>query len=300
MSLLVAPLEALTDGLLTDPERRVLLSLFSFRGKSTENVWPSSKEIAERANIKDVTWISKLTKSLCEKGWLEKKRRGFSGRNTFVLKFPERLNSDDSFLGSQSNLESESKLYQESNSFLGSQSKSILDQKPKYKEQTIEQTIEQTNIKKTKVKKVSDELDFSVWPEHRKKLRDNWQKIPKRKAAGINQTVVDDFGEKFRQAEQNGYRTDQCLTVCITEGWRGFNWKWLQNLINREQSDGKNQQPSYQRGNQTIGLHPDDTSWADELFGKPQSASSGPNQQGVQVIEGNFSRVAGGDQRPRN
>ncbi len=68
MSLLVAPLEALTDKMLSDPERRVLLSLFSFRGKNTENVWPSSKEIAERANINDITWISKLTKSLCEKG----------------------------------------------------------------------------------------------------------------------------------------------------------------------------------------------------------------------------------------
>jgi hypothetical protein len=296
--ILIAPLEALTDSALSDPERRVLLALFSWRGKTTETVWPSLSEIGERANISDPTRISKITSSLAAKGWLTKKKKGFTGCNEYTLNFPERLENDFTNLDSDTKLDAKAKMDSDTNSNLDSDTNSNLDSDTKYKEQTIKQTIEQTNIKKTKTKKTSDELDFSVWPEHSKKLRDNWQKIPKRKAAGINQTVVDDFGEKFRQAEQNGYRTDQCLTVCITEGWRGFNWKWLQNLINREQDNGKNQQPSYHRGNQAVGLHPDDTSWADELFGKVSHASSGLDQQGVQVIEGNFSRVASSNQRP--
>lgn len=62
-------------------------------------------------------------------------------------------------------------------------------------------------------------------------------------------------------------------------------------------TNGSHQQP-YQQRSQQCGLAHDDTSWADELFGTGQSASSGVDQQGVQVIEGDFSRLGGGDQRP--
>lgn len=183
--LLVVPLEALTDSALTDPERRVLFSLFSFRGRDTGLVWPSVEAIAERANIRDKTWISKLTKSLCEKGWLEKKRRGFSGRNSYQICFPDRLADDEtegdlasagvveseekqgsadaSLLGCQSKLDSgpksavntepdtflgsQSKLDSEPNTFLGSQSNSYLGSQSKNKEQTTEQTSEQVTKK---------------------------------------------------------------------------------------------------------------------------------------------------------
>ncbi len=62
-------------------------------------------------------------------------------------------------------------------------------------------------------------------------------------------------------------------------------------------TNGSHQQP-YQQRSQQCGLAHDDTSWADELFGTGQSASSGFDQQSVQVIEGDFSRLGGGDQRP--
>ena len=68
--ILVAPLEALTDPELTDQERRVLLALFSYRGRLTENVWPTREQIGERANIKDLAAVGKRTSALAKKGWL--------------------------------------------------------------------------------------------------------------------------------------------------------------------------------------------------------------------------------------
>jgi hypothetical protein len=91
--LLVAPLEALTDDRLTDQERRVLLTLFSFRGKVSDTVWPGRELIGQRANIKDLGRVGKCTTSLCEKGWLVKWKTGWSGHNTYRLTFPDVLNS---------------------------------------------------------------------------------------------------------------------------------------------------------------------------------------------------------------
>lgn len=85
MNLLVAPLEALTDSLLSDPERRVLLALFSYRGKVTELVFPSLDALSERSNINDKTRISKITTSLAKKGWLTKKKKGFTGCNQYTM-----------------------------------------------------------------------------------------------------------------------------------------------------------------------------------------------------------------------
>jgi len=106
--LLVAPLEALTDPLLTDQERRVLLALFSFRGKVTENVWPSRELIGRRANIKDLASVGKRTTSLVKKGWLLKFKTGFSGNVTYTLCFPGRLNTPQDSIGQPYEVESTS------------------------------------------------------------------------------------------------------------------------------------------------------------------------------------------------
>lgn len=89
MSLLIAPLEALIDPRLSDSERRVLLALYSFRNKNADTVWPELPTLAERALIKDIPRVSKLTNSLRELGWLEKKKRSFSAGNEYFLKVPE-------------------------------------------------------------------------------------------------------------------------------------------------------------------------------------------------------------------
>jgi len=116
MNLLVAPLEALTDSLLSDPERRVLLALFSYRGKVTELVFPSLDALSERSNINDKTRISKITTSLAKKGWLTKKKKGFTGCNQYTMCMPERLIN----LDSDAKLVLDTKLDEDTNSNLDS------------------------------------------------------------------------------------------------------------------------------------------------------------------------------------
>lgn len=165
MSLLIAPLEALTDSELTDPERRVLLALFSFRGKDTNTVWPSVTVIAERANINDHTRVSKLTTTLAAKGWLTKKKRGFTGGNEYVLTVPERLSN----LDSDANLEDKPKMDGDTKPNLDSDANSNLDSDAKCKEEYIEQTSEQEKYM----------VDFeSLWKAYPKREGSN----PKNKA----------------------------------------------------------------------------------------------------------------------
>lgn len=151
MSLLIAPLECLVDDRLTDPERRVLLALFSFRGKDTNTVWPGLEAIAERALVKDTARVSKLTSSLAKKGWLTKKKRGFTGTNKYILTVPDVANLDaepnleaDTNLVSDTKLESAANLAPDASSNLAPETKSNLAPDAKYKEQTTEQTSEQT------------------------------------------------------------------------------------------------------------------------------------------------------------
>lgn len=176
--LLIAPLEALTDAMLTEPERRVLLALFSFRGKNTNTVWPSLETLSKRAIIKDKTRVSKLTKSLVTKGWLTKKRRGFTGGNVYTLMFPARLESgaqsDPSNLDSDTNLDTDAKLDADANSNLDSDTNSNLDSAAKNKEQTIEHTNEHKGDKRKRfilptVDEVAEycrERGNSIDPEH--------------------------------------------------------------------------------------------------------------------------------------
>ncbi len=85
------PIEVLTDSEITDSERKVLLALYSFRNKNTELCCPSVELIQDRANINDRARVGKITTSLAKKGWVKKKKIGFSGRNNYVVSVPERL-----------------------------------------------------------------------------------------------------------------------------------------------------------------------------------------------------------------
>lgn len=161
MAVLVAPLEALTDALLTDTERRVLLTLFSFRSKTTDTVWPSTASIAERANIADVPRVSKITSSLAKKGWLTKKKKGFTGCNEYRLIFPARLEA----IEVNANLAEFTNLEENTNTNLAEFTNSNLANFAKCKEQTTEQTIEQTILT------TSDEVVFCLEPEVSKPKR---------------------------------------------------------------------------------------------------------------------------------
>lgn len=255
MSFLIAPLEALTDSRLSDPERRVLLALYSFRNKNADTVWPSADAIAARARIGDKTWISKLTKTLSEKGWLTKKRRGFTGGIEYALSVPDFASDELSNLDSQSKnvleskskqdlkskldsepknvLESQSKLEPESNldagtlSKLDSEPKNVLESQSKYKELQSEQQREHKNIKPKKPK-----LNYSCWPAMPDdQIFSDWLEMRKRKRAAVSQTVVDQFGRELTRAVAAGYTVSQCLAECVTRNWQGFKFEWMQNSV---------------------------------------------------------------------
>lgn len=200
MSLIVAPLEALTDRAITDPERRVLLALFSFRGKNTNTVWPSVMSIAERAGVNDHTRVSKLTSSLAAKGWLTKKKRGFTGCNEYELAVPDRLTN----LDSDANLVSHSNMDRDTASNLDSDAKSNLDSDAKYKEQTNEQTNEQTiaffGDSHTKSERFS--VLWKWWPNDlgakgsRAKAEEAWDRLPKSLHAEIATAIQSQVREK--------------------------------------------------------------------------------------------------------
>lgn len=163
MNLLVAPLEALTDKLLTDTERRVLLALFSFRSKSTNVVWPSTASIAERANISDIPRVSKITSSLADKGWLTKKKKGFTGCNEYRLTFPERLNTN---LAEFAKLEELTNMDEDTNTNLAEFTKSNLANFAKCNEQSIEQSIEQTISLENSTPEKKSKPEYPAWFEN--------------------------------------------------------------------------------------------------------------------------------------
>lgn len=119
-------------------ELRVLIALYSFRGKNTNTVWPSLDLLSEVSGIADKTTVSKVTTRLSEKGLLTKKKRGFTGGNSYDLLVPE--------LDTSSNLDKSSNLEKPSKPNLDESSNSNLDESSKSKEVTIEVTNEVLEI----------------------------------------------------------------------------------------------------------------------------------------------------------
>ena len=70
-----APVDAIKDHRLTLIQLRVLLALFSFRGKNTDTVFPKRKTLAERCGYTEGT-VSKATTQLVTLGWIEKVGKG--------------------------------------------------------------------------------------------------------------------------------------------------------------------------------------------------------------------------------
>jgi hypothetical protein len=83
-----APLAALTDERLSAQERAVLLALYSFYGTEGKPIYPSREQLAKRSGIGTVERISNLTTSLKNHGWLQKQKKGWTGRNQYWLSIP--------------------------------------------------------------------------------------------------------------------------------------------------------------------------------------------------------------------
>ena len=233
MNLLVAPLEALTDSLLSDPERRVLLALFSYRGKVTELVFPSLDALSERSNINDKTRISKITTSLAKKGWLTKKKKGFTGCNQYTMCMPERL----------TNLDSDAKLVLDTK--LDADTKPNLDLDAKYDVGLschVQRTDQRTNHINKPVKRKSRTVFVKpLIDEIENFMADYCQE----NSLSLNPNEPTKF---FHHFESNGWLVGGKTPM---KNWKSSVIGWLQrnqtNKTNGGYSNGSNQQQSTRR-----------------------------------------------------
>jgi hypothetical protein len=225
MNILIAPLEALTDSLLSDPERRVLLALFSYRGKVTELVFPSLDALAERSNIKDKTRVSKITTSLAKKGWLTKKKKGFTGCNQYTMCMPERLTN----LDSQTKLAPQTKLDANTNSNLDSDTKydvGLTDQ--------VQRTHQLTNHINKPIKETDIDFQYLTASEFNEltQIRMDNYSSKKMKAPKMTQRIANTLINQISLAITDGHSIDYVLNEFATRGWLAIKAEWLRSTSN--------------------------------------------------------------------
>jgi hypothetical protein len=222
--ILVAPLEALTDPELTDQERRVLLALFSYRGRLTENVWPTREQIGERANIKDLAAIGKRTSSLAKKGWLIKFKKGFSGHMTYTMQFPVRLETVVDTIGQPLEVESTSNALEVKST---SQARSNPPPHTRHHPPTALNTPINKPIKQTIYKKItldpSDPLIdlYKEFIDYRIGLKHPLTQQMFDRFLGVVQVCCDELGKTPAWV----------IMETIDAGWRSCKPEWLRNRI---------------------------------------------------------------------
>jgi hypothetical protein len=83
------PLEVIQDNRLTKRHIKVLIALFSYRGKNTDTVWPSREKLSKRCGM-PMTRVSEVTGQLVDLGWLVKKGKGgFSKSTRYTITVPD-------------------------------------------------------------------------------------------------------------------------------------------------------------------------------------------------------------------
>ena len=222
--MLVAPLEALTDPELTDQERRVLLALFSYRGRLTENVWPTREQIGERANIKDLAAIGKRTSSLAKKGWLIKFKKGFSGHMTYTMQFPVRLETPVDTIGQPLEVKSTSyALEVESTSHSRSNPPPhTRHHPPTALNKPINKPIKQTIYKKITLDPSDPLVDlYKEFIDYRISLKHPLTQQMFDRFLGVVQVCCDELGKT----------PEWVIMETIDAGWRSCKPEWLRNRI---------------------------------------------------------------------
>ena len=143
-----------------------------------------------------------------------------------------------------------------------------------------------------------DQLDFSSWPNlPSEEVWTDYKKMRTDKKAWITQAVIDYLGNVLTACARIGYPVDRVLTLAKLRGWQGLEVQWVIKNYGGNITGGNYavSQNIHRKSGVGGGLAHDDTTWAEELFGGEQDQGGRPDQQGVQVIEGDFSRVVGGD-----
>ena len=195
------PIQAIQDSRLTLEQLRVLIALLSFGSKDGGSVWPKRALIAERTGMHPAN-ISAATSALVKLGWLEKVGRGgFSKSACYTLKLPTTV-ADQATVA-------------DSATVAHSATNTVADSATR-KEQTIEQTKEQTKTYKRKPALVCpDDVPESVWAD--------FLTIRKAKRAPMTATALQSIQ---READKAGISIADALATCCERGWQSFKAEW--------------------------------------------------------------------------
>ena len=195
------PIQVIQDSRLTLEQLRVLIALLSFGSKDGGSVWPKRALIAERTGMHPAN-ISAATSALVKLGWLEKVGRGgFSKSACYTLKLPTTV-ADQATVA-------------DSATVAHSATNTVADSATR-KEQTIEQTKEQTKTYKRKPALVCpDDVPESVWAD--------FLTIRKAKRAPMTATALQSIQ---READKAGISIADALATCCERGWQSFKAEW--------------------------------------------------------------------------
>lgn len=147
----MVPVEVIQDKRLTLEQIRVLIALLSFRNKSGDTVWPSRAVIAERTGMHTAN-ISSATSALVELGWLEKEGKGGHSKATrYTIKAQETV-------AERATVADSATVAERANTTVAEQATRPLADSATRIEQTIEQTREQTKVKRVRAAPLPDEF----------------------------------------------------------------------------------------------------------------------------------------------
>ena len=215
----VVPLEVATDRRLTLEQTRVLIALFSFRNKTTNTVWPSRSEIAQRTGMHPSN-ISSATTALVALGWLRKEGQGGYSKSTrYTLDVPDILQVEK--IADSATVAERATVADSATQTVADQATRVVADSATRKEHTKEHTKEQKNTTRAsalvpavpKPDGVTDQT-WTDWLQQRKTLK-----------ATVTQTAVDGIEREARKA---GFTLEAALQTCCSNGWRGFRADWVQ------------------------------------------------------------------------
>lgn len=197
----IVPIEALKDRRLTLEQLRVLVALFSFRGKNTNTVYPRRQAIAERTGM-HLANISSATSALERLGWLTKEGKGGHSKATrYTITVPETVAQSATVAEQATVAQSATGTLAQSATRLPvadwARGKELKSEQTKGKDAPALPTI------LSAIKKKSSKVSFSIWAERAKsageKLIDGYQPLWRyAEKVGIPQDFIDIAWIKFR------------------------------------------------------------------------------------------------------
>lgn len=265
------------DARVNNPLRKLVLLKLCDNANDSGECWPSFQHIADQCEISRRSAINHI-QALIDCGFLVSEARFKSGEQTTNM---YKINKD-ALLGGSAGAAPPSE---------SPAPPPVQELHPPSAGAAPRTVIEPSNRTVKESKPSAGKLDYSVWGDFiDQQLLNDWLIVRKTKRAAVTQTVLDTTALEFKKASGFGYTVNDCLRCWVSAGWQGFKFEWMQNQIAKGNNYGANKQTNQQRG-----LDPDDTSWADRVFGAGSSAGDSVVESGIQIIEGDFSSLGSGN-----